>query len=406
VVYTPAGAEDDVLSIFVNDLGHNGIGGPLSVMQQVAIAVNQAPVINGAAPGGFSFTTIDAPGATFTIVQGNNDAGDLVGQAHDGGSYFGWMLSGGTFTTITVPGANNSSAGDINDAGVVAGSYEPGSSTPRYGYTLEGGVYTQINLSPFISTTADGINDDGAITGAAYQGGSSFSGFLIDSAGVTSIDYPGSGNTRPGGINDSGDIVGFYDNFHGFVYEGGVYTTLDAPNAPNGTFPQGINNADDVVGWYTDASGVGHGFLYREDVFTPFDHPLGARGTLPTDINDAGEITGWYIDAAGVNHGFVAEFNPGGAIPDMSVNAGFGFNLSFPPELFSDPDGDALSYSAVLSNGDPLPGWLSFDPNIRTLSGNPTAADLGITEITFRAMDPSGLFVSDTFALQVLGTSI
>ena len=48
---------------------------------------------------------------------------------------------------------------------------------------------------------------------------------------------------------------------HGFVYDKGVYTTLDAPGAVNGTFPDGINDRGQITGYYNDSDYVGHGFL-------------------------------------------------------------------------------------------------------------------------------------------------
>jgi len=43
----------------------------------------------------------------------------------------------------------------------------------------------------------------------------------------------------PGGINDSGQIVGRYQDpggLHGFLYSGGNYVTLDDPVAPRGYY--------------------------------------------------------------------------------------------------------------------------------------------------------------------------
>ena len=82
----------------------------------------------------------------------------------------------------------------------------------------------------------------------------------------TTLDDPlalATGSTSAQGINASGQIVGFYQNaggFHGFLYSGGTYTTLDDPSATNGTLAQGINDAGQIVGHYQGASGP-HGFL-------------------------------------------------------------------------------------------------------------------------------------------------
>lgn len=40
-------------------------------------------------------------------------------------------------------------------------------------------------------------------------------------------------------------------------------------------------------------------------------------------------------------------------------------------DLYNDPDGVAVTLSATLASGDPLPAWLTFDPQTETFSGRP-----------------------------------
>jgi probable HAF family extracellular repeat protein len=61
-----------------------------------------------------------------------------------------------------------------------------------------------------------------------------------------------------------GQIVGRYSDAngsHGFLYSNGTYTTLDDPLAANGTQAFGINDSGQIVGYYSDASFTEHGFL-------------------------------------------------------------------------------------------------------------------------------------------------
>ena len=84
------------------------------------------------------------------------------------------------------------------------------------------------------------------------------------------------GDTQAWGINDAGQIVGFYEDsslkLHGFLYSNGTYTTLDDPSASaNGsTKAFGINATGQMVGDYINASGF-HGFLYdpNSNIFPP-----------------------------------------------------------------------------------------------------------------------------------------
>jgi len=85
-------------------------------------------------------------------------------------------------------------------------------------------------------------------------------------------------------------------------------------------------------------------------------------------------------------------------IADQSfVMGGVGNTFTFASNVFADVDvPTTLTYSATLSNGSPLPDWLSFDAATRTFSGNPTSA--GTTTVRVSASDGS-LSVSDEFII-------
>jgi hypothetical protein len=74
------------------------------------------------------------------------------------------------------------------------------------------------------------------------------------------------------------------------------------------------------------------------------------------------------------------------------------FNYQFPANTFTDPDpGDTLTYTATLENGDPLPDWLTFDPDTRTFNGtNSQPQDFNIK---LTATDRPGETASDTIRL-------
>jgi probable HAF family extracellular repeat protein len=93
---------------------------------------------------------------------------------------------------------------------------------------------------------------------------------------------------------------------HGFLLDQGSYTTLDVPGA-HWTHALGINDAGQVVGWYWDAIGD-HGFLFAQGSYTTLDVP-GAISTGANGINASGQIVGYYVDAAGT-HGFLATPTP------------------------------------------------------------------------------------------------
>ncbi len=89
-------------------------------------------------------------------------------------------------------------------------------------------------------------------------------------------------------------------------------------------------------------------------------------------------------------------------IPNQTATEDSAFSFQFSDTAFYDPDGDSLTYTATLDNGNPLPAWLSFDPATRTFSGTPVNADVGTLSITVRASDPNGgVYATDTFDITV-----
>ncbi len=91
------------------------------------------------------------------------------------------------------------------------------------------------------------------------------------------------------------------------------------------------------------------------------------------------------------------------ALADAAATEGQVFSLTLPADAFSDPDvGDVLTFSAQLSGGGVLPGWLSFDALTRTFSGIPPNDASGTIDVEVVATDSGGLSISDTFTLNVL----
>ncbi|GIT34330.1 MAG: hypothetical protein Ct9H300mP4_06490 [Gammaproteobacteria bacterium] len=55
------------------------------------------------------------------------------------------------------------------------------------------------------------------------------------------------------------------------------------------------------------------------------------------------------------------------SVSDQSIDEDSAFSFAIPANIFNDEDGDALTYSAILSDGSDLPSWLSFDAATQTL---------------------------------------
>jgi hypothetical protein len=93
-----------------------------------------------------------------------------------------------------------------------------------------------------------GINNAGQIVGFSI---SNFSGFLQNPDGTaTTIQVKSTGQTLVYSINNSGQIVGQYDDagFHGFLDNAGSFTMIDLPSAVGLSYAAGINDAGEIVG--------------------------------------------------------------------------------------------------------------------------------------------------------------
>ncbi|MDE2271806.1 MAG: putative Ig domain-containing protein [Xanthomonadaceae bacterium] len=90
------------------------------------------------------------------------------------------------------------------------------------------------------------------------------------------------------------------------------------------------------------------------------------------------------------------------AIADQQATEDAIFSFAVPADAFRDIDlGDALSFTATLVNGDPLPDWLAFDGQSRRFSGVPANGDVGGLQVRITAIDLSGAQASQTFSLDV-----
>ncbi len=150
------------------------------------------------------------------------------------------------------------------------------------------------------------------VTGVSPSSGSVVGGTTVTISGtnladgfITLDDPMGVNGTYITGISGS-TVVGQYQDansvYHGFVYNGSSFTTLDDP-AGSDTDPTGVNGST-IVGDYRDSSGNSNGFVYNGSSFTNLDDPVGVNGTYITGIS-GGTIVGYYLDSGSIANGFV-----------------------------------------------------------------------------------------------------
>src|SRR5215472_171457 len=166
-----------------------------------------------------NFTIFDFPGATATFLQGMSNQ-QVVGAYSDARGLHGFLLSDGNFTTIDFPGAvGQTVAGDINERGQTVGNYEDASGK-LHGFLLSNENFTTFDFPGAFSTTVPfGIAANGDIAGAYNDNSGLAHGFQLQQGSFTTIDFPGARQTQAVRVNETGQIVGFYNmaGQHGFL---------------------------------------------------------------------------------------------------------------------------------------------------------------------------------------------
>lgn len=274
------------------------IPGTISGNETSAYGINDAGIVVGAEGGPFPDTTSDCPNNISALVYANtllkawqfttncdafaygiNNKGNVVGRTDNGLSYTLGVLSGFVGLSTSLP-----------------------SGASLYVYSG--------NPSGDLATIFYGINDSNAVVGQVYA--PNISQGIVYKLGVWSPPYSVSSAfgsaTAFEGINNSNNIVGSYldpiGRYHGFMLKGTKFTmkkiavgsqfmVVEPPGAVASN-ANGINNAGQIVGFYTDSTGNNHGFLRNVDgSFKTIDYPGGANTRL-FGISNNGKIVGGY----------------------------------------------------------------------------------------------------------------
>jgi probable HAF family extracellular repeat protein len=136
---------------------------------------------------------------------------------------------------------------------------------------------TTIDVPNSRGTFPRGINADGSIVGNYFSAEGTGHGFLLIDGHFITIDFlePNGIGTFPYGINDQGTVVGV-NILKGFLFSVKEVTIIDVPGSQV-TFAEGLNNKGEVAGFYQDAQSVAHDFLWSNGRFTTIDPPGSPR---------------------------------------------------------------------------------------------------------------------------------
>lgn len=237
---------------------------------------------NGPGPPEYGFlyqagstSTFNGPWGGDTAAYGVNNAGQTIGYSNNWYSCecTAFVGSGGNYTPIGYAGAQNTVPTGINDLGTIVGFFVGGDGQ-THGFVDQGGVYSQFDVPGASGTSLYGINDEGAMVGQYDPaGGGGWVSFVDENGVLTTLP----GLSIANGINDEGVIVGSIGccaSQQAVVYENGVYTTLAMPGSAIRSGATGINDAGQIVGFYATS-----------------DDPYGVHGFVDTPIPEPGALT-------------------------------------------------------------------------------------------------------------------
>jgi hypothetical protein len=273
VVAGATGTNSAYLAHYASNSGFTLLSVPGSTSTAALGINNLGQIVGGSSLGSFVdtngvFTMIGYPGATFTWAEGINDAGEVVGYYVDSlGDSHGFTELNGVYTSMDYPGVTGTYLYGIDNAGDMVGNYCCTSTNQIQGFLYSGGVFTPITVPGAQATTVYGINNNEAITGfycdSPCTAGSVSGGFIYSNGAFTTVNYPGAASTGLGGINDSGDFVGEWSGgTYGvggsfvFWHQQEQFFGFNIGGVDNST-ANGINNSGEIVGYFEQPANTG-----------------------------------------------------------------------------------------------------------------------------------------------------
>lgn len=297
------------------------LGALLSVAAALMLAAGCGSSQDNVFPGP-KFMFLDGPGGSPTTLNGISNKDTVAGFTTANGANTNFLSTAGN--TVSVLNVGDPAAGQVtavNSSGTAVG----GANGKAFSFPA-GGVIAPITVPGSTAAIAFGINDAGVIVGQDTVGANTPGFADVNGVFTTIIPTPTATVVNPQGVNNNGDVIGFYSadgtHQHGFLHNINTkQTTLFADPVTARTQAGGlvltqflgINDKGEAVGYYQTNNGSQFGFLYNlaKQTYTFLDEPKaapvnGVQITQITGVSNSGEICGFYIDAAGVQHGFIA----------------------------------------------------------------------------------------------------
>jgi len=178
-------------------------------------------------------------------------------------------------------------------------------------------------------------------------------------------------------------INSVFDNLDFYISKDETYMIVSTPFGLSVSYPK-------KDGYWTNPRGLGSKINFGLGMWGPFvthdnKYLFYTTGTKPdySDVNVHWIRIDGLIDS--LKHTNIPPYAKN-KIKSQSGFVGNLFSFTIPDDTFFDEDGNpTFTYSATLTDGNPLPSWLSFDAVTKTFSGTPTEA--GELKILIKATD-------------------
>jgi hypothetical protein len=218
------------------------------------------------------FVSENFPGSAQTQVIGINSRGETDGFYVDQkGKTHGFIDIKGSFKTVDFPGTTFNQLLGLNALDQAAGYWQDAAGNFHpYIWNKSGNVFLVIVLPNSVSAQATSINDQQAVAGFFIDKRGVNHGFLLAEGAYNQLDFPHSTFTQALGVNNHNEVVGTYTdaggNVHGFTWRHGVYASVDDPAGFGTTIVNGVNDRGDIVGFYGNtAAGISNGFVGKSN---------------------------------------------------------------------------------------------------------------------------------------------
>jgi probable HAF family extracellular repeat protein len=176
--------------------------------------------------------------------------------------------------------------------------------------------FVTIDATGASETDAIGVNNPGQVTGFYLDAAGNLHAFLWQNGGLQTVDFPGAPVTQGGHVNDVGLMIGNYGTFtssHAAVYHTRLATWITLPDIPGytGQFGGGINNSGVGAGAACNGNaevGTCVGWTWDGGAYSSFTDPEADQtqaGTIANGINNIGQVVGHFQDAGSIFHGFL-----------------------------------------------------------------------------------------------------